>query len=365
MISSNVIRRKVEQYVAGRDKYPSKSHPERFLPKKAYVVNATPEGEQRGYREGTMHTERGRAYSHFDRLVQRVVFRPEPVEINGEQFYLEVKGYGFGGRNLFPFHHCEGDLNFGMYFDNAQKEYDLLNISAQNKDLLSHLPVALLQFPRDEFVYQCLRGIGKLLLDYSVDTFGKTEKSIADNLLDKCQKRGIEKVMSQVRPSFHGLDHITNQFASINKPAGYLVRATRCPFRIACMERLNVPKEQCDEAAYRAGELYSFMLRQGLLHQVPGECNITLAGELMDFEDMDKVTNTREIRKCWKFMAKQFGKKEKVDSFRDYLALTLGKQFLGEFIVPFLKGAGLGNSPYAAADSIIAMHEKAFRPLLS
>jgi len=107
------------------------------------------------------------------------------------------------------------------------------------------------------------------------------------------------------------------------------------------------------------------MIKLGYFHQVPSEANITIVGELMDFEDMDLVTSTDEIRKSWEFMANQFKDQTKVETFQDYVALTLGNHFLGNFVNPFLKGVGLGDSPEDVATNIVEMHEDSFKPLLS
>ncbi len=96
------------------------------------------------------------------------------------------------------------------------------------------------------------------------------------------------------------------------------------------------------------------MVNRGWLHHVPSEGNITLSGELMDFEDVSRFDDHEEILRSWKFMRESFSSRGyKVDTLSNYLSLTLGVEFLGEFGNSFLVGAGLGTSPNHAASNII------------
>ena len=153
-----------------------------------------------------------------------------------------------------------------------------------------------------------------------------------------------------------------DEFSTIKNPAGYLLRAARCPFRISD-GRKGMLKSDLEEAAYWAGKTYAGMIAQGVLHLVPSKGNITFAGELMDLEDAVTVDNLIEIKKSWQFMSQQF-KDEKTDTFLDYLSLTLGRHFLGAFTLAFIEGTGLGDTPKEVASRVIEYHETSLLPLL-
>lgn len=373
MISDNKVYGLVEEHIKRLSKRTgSKSRSYSLIPKKAEVIDTTIYGEELGYTIGKTRTERGKLYPHW--LLQRAVFRPAPIVLDGKFYYVEIKGYGANGRYLFPTNHTEGDLHFGMYFDIAKKEYDFLKVSMEIPDLISQKAVSLLKFQHKEFVRQCIRGLvsfvfnGRLFdgADTSslIQQFGETEEIMAENLYRVYQADGLTKVVEHLEPLKGTVPDMLRDFTIITKPAGYLVRLTKAPFRIAGGKKLGIDDDSLNEAAFEAGRLYASMLKKGYIHQVPSDWNITIAGELIDLEDMDKVTSLDELRKSWRFMASQFSNRVSVQTFQDYIELTLGKEFLGEFVDRFLEGSGLGDTSAIAARNIIDMHRESFKLLL-
>lgn len=259
-----------------------------FLAKRAETVAISEYGSTLGYKTKEMRTEEGEAYSHFW-LPQRTAFKPLPVSLDREDWYIEIKGYGYGGRHLMPFHHPEGDLHFGMYFENAQKEYNFLNIASRIPNRVSQKAVALLKFPKDEFVYQCVRGLAWLIARKESKNLTKSEEKIANKFFRIYSREGLESMVVQIVPYLESFPHVFKEFEFIKKPAGYLVRLARTPFRLADNRELRLPMRELQEAAYEAGRLYSSLIERGYIHLVPSIGNITISGELTDFEDVERV----------------------------------------------------------------------------
>ena len=195
---------------------------------------------------------------------------------------------------------------------------------------------------------------------------GKTECKMGSSLYKMYKIEGIEKIERLLSSSLkEQVISLRARYKRIKEPAGYIVRATRAPFRLLCGKLKGVSQENLDEAAYEGGRLYTSLLERGILHHVPSAGNITLARELMDFEDTSKVQEKKEIRKSWDFMARQFiPEGENVSTLEEYIALTMGKRFLFEFVSPFLEGAGLGDSPQKAARRVVEMHRESFGKLV-
>jgi hypothetical protein len=86
-----------------------------------------------------------------DFLGKRTVFKKDPIKIKSELYYLELKGYGRDGRELYFQEHISGDVFFGMYLDLAIQEYERATI-AMNLNLPVTLPLAVIKIPRDEYL---------------------------------------------------------------------------------------------------------------------------------------------------------------------------------------------------------------------
>ncbi|MBI4016148.1 MAG: hypothetical protein HY363_00470 [Candidatus Aenigmarchaeota archaeon] len=366
MLSETQIYDEVQKHVAWCREIGKKGA---LIPKRAIVVDTTEHGILSGFR---LHAERvlvGRAYPHYYLMPQRTVFKPEPKKFNGESFYVEIKGYGANGRHLYAMHHCEGDLFYGMYLEHARREFNLLK-SVQNVGRV-HLPLALLYFSHEEFTRQAFRGLASRAFNKTFSKskeeipkeLGRTEIETAKKLFAIYQHQGLESALNLLRPYCSEYNYrMFDEFSTVKNPAGYLIRAARCPFRITDSQK-GLLKSDLEEAAYMAGQTYARMITQGILHLVPSEGNITFAGELMDMEDAVTVDNLTEIRKSWQFMSQQF-RDEKTDTFNAYLSLTLGRHFLGAFTSAFIEGTGLGDTPNEVASRVIERHETSLRPLL-
>jgi hypothetical protein len=358
-----------------------------LLPKTATVRHSTAIGRRLGYREGQPRTERGRVYVHYW-LPQRTVFREKPVEIQGEKFYIEIKGYGFNGGHLHGCHHDEGDLHFGMYHDIAKKEYETIRIAEEierEEGIRSQRAISLLIFSKEEFTYQALRNLARHLIrrdtlperkanrrQRTMNKYGRRETELAKNLFRLYKKEGKKALIKElICLRWRISDKFFTEFDTMRGEAGYLVRASRSPLRLAYSQDINswntdckLTSQELNQTAMQAGRMYRRLLDRKILHQVPSAGNITLAGELMDFEDADRIENHPEIIRSWTFMAEQYKNEIKIETLRDYLALTLGERFLEDFSNPFLEGTGLGKTPMEAADAIIQLHRQSLEGLV-
>lgn len=349
-----------------------------ITPKKAIIHNSTGLGRRFNYIPGEFAKEEGFAYTH-NGFGERTVFRQQPFEVGGNRFYLELKGYGFSGKHFYPFHHGEGDLSFGMYFRNAKHEFGILKSLSRIEGIKTQLPVALLSFPKKEFERNAIAGMVYCCVPFSFTDIEKftglpidNQKDLIDHLISLYDAEGLDPVL-KIMNGFSEFDFSDSlgQFPKIKKPAGYLIRATRSPFRLAdCSDPavrefmdVNSDESSFKEAAFEAGGTYVKMLEQGFFHNYPHEKNITTAGELMDFEDTSRITNVNEIKDIWKYVRGFFPEKD-LSSFKNYLSHIVGYNYHPLFGYSFLKGTGFGRTPDEVATNLVREYKDTFRELL-
>ena len=97
---------------------------------------------------GEEYIPRGNFYSPLSETIsaKRTVFKKKPVVISSERYYLELKGYGRNGKELFFQEHVDGDVYYGMYLCSAIKEFERSEIAAK-LNLSVALPIAVVQIP--------------------------------------------------------------------------------------------------------------------------------------------------------------------------------------------------------------------------
>ena len=94
---------------------------------------------------------RGKIYSALAQMILplRTLFLKKSLKINGTPFYLEIKGYGFEGRELYFQEHVSGDVYYGMYLEKALMEFKRIEL-AMSLGILTPLPIAVVEIPRSE-----------------------------------------------------------------------------------------------------------------------------------------------------------------------------------------------------------------------
>ncbi|MFH1500707.1 MAG: hypothetical protein ABIE22_02060 [archaeon] len=359
MLNTNEIQELVSKHV-----HELSDWKKRIIPKRALVVDSTKAGRQLGYIPKGIRTEAQTLVPHYNFMGVRTVFDPSPILVDGENFYREVKGYGQDGKHLFPLRHSEGDLNFGMYFVNAASEYFLLKQVMDSQEIRTQKPLSLLEFPKEEFEKQLILGL------VSLATNGQAKPEDASLIFGIYEKEGLEEVTSLLEELTGGdLKYEKKEFPYIIKEkAGYLVRASRCPFRIVYYDT-KIPKDRLEQAVFEGGKSYAALIHLGLIHKYPNLRNITLAGELADFEDATPITDHDSLRRDWYFVGANCLKPGAVRTFHSFLSLLLSKQSFQAHIGPdftqaFLEGTGLGRTPEQVAESIIEIHKESLQPLL-
>ena len=258
----------------------------------------------------------GRAYPAVDIIGgRRTVFLPEPLKVNDETFWIELKGYGANGKNLFFKHHIEGDLFYGMYLVNAARGYFLLK---KANDLGLNVPkaVALLEFPRGEYFRHGLTGFeevmeAKMVLDRpegiqkfwsrlypelalpepyeSEDYFDYIKRTIKkivmelSNSLNKAYNEGEGRLLENCK-QLGVLEEFGGFFSK--QQVGFNIRACRSPLRVGDSLDKGIFTDRNRMIAREVGKTFWLLLEHNLLHISPNTGNWTKAGELTDFEDV-------------------------------------------------------------------------------
>ena len=241
-------------------------------------------------------------------LPLRTFFLKKPVTINNEVFYLEVKGYGFTGREMHFQEHVSGDVFYGMYLEKALQEFERIKF-ARELGVLTPLPMAVVEIYRDEYIKKGMLGFQRCLeaglhisLRNKVDKIEQiigeitefSPKTIAKRLIDFVERNypediveGIRFLVAELRTSpkwGYGISDATEVLLS-GKPVGYLIRAARCPIRIGDPSDKDIDTPEFREVARITGRAFKILLENRIVHHCPGTGNWTMAGELTDFAD--------------------------------------------------------------------------------
>lgn len=310
-------------------------------------------------------------------LKLRTVFRKHSFLIDGVPYYLELKGYGENGRTLYLSEHVSGDVYYGMYLENAIKEFERLEKAAL-AGLSVTLPLGVVEIPREEYLRVALEGFQFALDAHFIlgdDVFAQFEDIIgkqSSDFEDFCKEAaarivswvkrhpegveaGIRTVMERAyNPEipqdsfFNGLSRSADALLS-GKKFGYIIRASRCPIRVGDPGDKNLDSPENREIAQSAGRAFRGLLELGLLHHCPGTGNWTIAGELTDLQD------TFDLRQEWDALAEHVclvGKK----GMEDFVRYLLGPEHGGVLWPFFVEGVcGRKTSLKQATHEVLAL----------
>lgn len=296
---------------------------------------------------------RGKIYSAVpdDTMPQRTIFRKEPVEMGSEWFYLEIKGYGREGRELYFQEHISGDVFYGMYLNNALRDFERMSI-AVDLNLPTTLPIAVLEIPREEYIRKGMIGFQKSLkamLSFSgmvdrdrvraiigeINEFGSEE--IAQRLINYIRRNFREDLIEGIKFIVSALT-ISNANALLSgKRVGYFIKASKCPIRVGDPSDENIDTPEFREIAKSMGRAFRVLLENGILHHCPGTGNWTVAGELTDFSDtFDLNTEQEEFREHIEKIKKE-GRIKRND-LEDFIEYLIGPPHTGVLCPYFLEG---------------------------
>lgn len=298
---------------------------------------------------------------------RRTVFFEHPVTIGGYSYYLEVKGYGRNGRELFPNKHSEGDLMFGTYIDSARREFyipqELEQIGINN----IQRPVALLEFDEADFVKYTIDGLGQMLrarmrlfdrtrnavrLLLPNDSFPPDDNRWYTKKYDALGRKAAKKILAvyfsggkKALQQLAGNSGLEVELAGLTdeKQAGYIIRAVKSPIRVGDLTDPDIVTDRNRVIAHRMGKIVRAMLEIGYLDTSPNPGNWTTEGELVDFEDVLKYpADSSEISKLMSYYGKQ--------TLPDYLEFVFGKGTIGHLTADFQEGFMGGKT--TAADVV-------------
>lgn len=305
---------------------------------------------------------RGKAYFALaDMLIPlRTFFLKTPLKINDEVFYLEVKGYGIRGREMYFQEHVSGDVYYGMYLEKALKEFERIKF-ARELGILTPLPMAVVEIYRDEYIKKGMLGFQGCLeaglhislrekLDKIAQIIGEitefSPKTIARRLINFIERNyqedvvgGIRFLVSELRTSpkwGYGIAEATEVLLNGMK-VGYLIRATRCPIRVGDPSDKNIDTPRFREVAKTTGHAFRVLLENRIVHHCPGTGNWTIAGELTDFADTFHIDKEqKELERHIDGLKKDKRiKKANLESFVRYL---IGPEHTGLLCPCFLEG---------------------------
>jgi hypothetical protein len=306
---------------------------------------------------------RGKLYSVLPNTILplRTLFFKEPVKIGSEKFYLEVKGYGCNGRELYFQEHVSGDIYYGMYLDAALREFERLNF-ALSLGCFVPIPIAVVEIPRAEYLKKGIDGFEGRLdaeLHFSLRNPEKLEK--IEKLVGKINEfdpEGIsKKLVKLIKRNYkdnleEGIRFLINELKNpqksgfgINDAAdalfcgrkvGYLVRASRCPIRVGDPSDKDIDTPEFRKVARSAGRTFMILLKNKIIHHCPGTGNWTIAGELTDFTDTFSFDEEAEIKRhiC---NLKEHGHIEKA-ALKDFVKYLIGPPHAGLLCPYFLEG---------------------------
>lgn len=287
----------------------------------------------------------------------RTLYRKIPASSdNGEQ-YLEVKGYGRAGKEMYFQNHVSGDIFYGMYLINAVNEFEIMRM-AYNLGLPVPLPLAVVEIPRDEYIVSGLAGFQKTLealvylreIDMAKielligETCNQSNTEIAKKLIEFGQASkgnivdGIRLLVSKlsVNPwQGFGINDKADALFSERK-VGYLLRISKSPYRVG--DPSNIRKnDKFSKIAESTGKTFRVLLENGILHHCPGTGNWTQAGELTDFADTFYLQHEGGLflRHISYLQEKKVIKTTKLEDFLKYL---IGPEHTGVLCEDFLKG---------------------------
>lgn len=307
---------------------------------------------------GRTYTPRGKWYTPLaeDVFGKRTVFRKEPVTLYDSCYYLELKGYGRDGREIYLEQHPDGDVAFGMYLDSALREFAMLQV-ARSLHLHVPVPLAVVHIPRKEYMQTGLKSLadrlGRLFEQASLTGSHASLESLDDLVhLEQVSRWKAQRILRNIRNAYQGnleegIEYLVTDLCGgdntrakqlpilsalrTKKDVGYLVRASRCPLRVGdpCDTSLDIPSYRAN--ARSVGSTFRVLLEHGYLHHCPSTGNWTRAGELTDFGDVFNLATDQRA------MGSQMQRVKK-RTLRAYVHYLIGPTHTGVLCPYFIEG---------------------------
>ena len=289
-----------------------KEEPLRLKDKKGTLIKVNPQFSDY-LTEGKEFFLRGNFHSPTprDHVERRTMFYETPIRINGRDYFVEVKGYGRDGEEIWFMEKDSGDVYFGMYLDQTQLEFERLQM-ARNLGLKVPFPVAVVHIPRQEYLEQGLEEFSEIVNknlrdwdfkddDFSANGFSPTDYFVSAEQIynylknsEKGTEQGIKDLLSLFESRFGATPEWTSAAIQSGKEIGYLIRAVRCPYRVGGPSDKNLKTPRNISVAREVGKTFRVLLENRILHHCPSVGNFTLEGELTDLQDTFDLDSERE-----------------------------------------------------------------------
>lgn len=292
-------------------------------------------------------------------LPSRTLFKEKRIKINDQEFYLEVKGYGRNGKEMYFQEHCSGDVFYGMYLDKAIKEFERATKAFYDLHLPVALPVAAVEIPRDEYIKVGMKGfvntIESLLccralsLEKIKSITGKINKSNrvnAECLINYTKRHYRQNIVDGIKFIVSELSNNPWEGLGINDKAdalfkekriGYLIRASKSPYRVGDPSDKSIGNAEFSDVAISMGRTFRILLENGILHHCPGTGNWTRNGELTDFADtFDLGSEKNELEAHIKNLKNR--EEIKTSNLEDFLRYLIGPRHTGVLCSKFVEG---------------------------
>lgn len=248
--------------------------------------------------------------------LKRVLFHPLGIHVNGETYFMEIKGYGADGGNLGLVYHDDGDALFGMFYKNAKKEYNILNKASIN-GISVPKPLLAGKFDREVIVNSGLRNYADLTT-LRKDCHNKKAINKRYKELKKNYDKGLESLESCLKKMLPVYWPISEDpIAILNQPynLGIVVRGAKSPIRLGDPSRKYAFTEQNIKIAKSCGKAFIQLIDLGYFHLSPSTGNWTLAGELTDMADCYDLKKDKNLVKVIKNREKEI----KEDFWKDLI----------------------------------------------
>lgn len=220
----------VEKYAAKSYETMRRLHgSDQVTPKTVEIMATSCFGEEIGFSKGE-YTFSGR-YIPFmtshEHIGKRTVFDPSPVLIGGKPFYLEFKGLGRDGREMYLNYHTKNtqfpEPNFGMWLEESAASYNIYGF-ASKQGLRMPLPIAGGRISGDEYFRQGLEGLKMDLGAILYSSFGfLTLKSLSVGFDPREVAAIAKKAMPSLKEEFKKFKALSKEekdFFLKNHPKG-------------------------------------------------------------------------------------------------------------------------------------------------
>jgi hypothetical protein len=348
-------------------------------PKPGRVVYRSSQAPDSIPKVGDRFTAKGKFYPILasDLLGKRTVFRKKPVKVGEQELYMELKGYGRNGKEMFFREHGEGDVFFGMYLNNVVRKLQYLE-KAVGLQLHVPEPIAGIEIDRETYLKQGLKTLEQIL-GFEINMGHVDEKRMKDTVGDHDReksglvaRRVIDNLLGEYGNNVEDVVYcITNEFPSkrmhrcniglaiqgkallSKKPVGYAIRASRYPLRVGDPSDQKIDTPSNHTIARQVGHTFRSLLENGLFHICPSTGNMTLAGELTDFVDV--INPNTEMHRAYEYMnALKNSKLLKQRTLPSFLRCIIGPPHTGVLSGSFIEGMyGKGVSLDQAARNLL------------